>query len=177
MAYQQNGGRQYGNRQQNGNVCQNRNGNGRCSRKQAEILQDFGYDPNVSFEQASALITGIQNNGWQRPDGLPKPGQQRPPQSGAAQYVQQQQRAPQQGGQRNNNRCTQRQADLLAKHGYDPSVSFDEASAIIDELAANNWQRPDGQQQPQGGQFQGTYHDGNGNSAPLGGTYLQDGGY
>jgi hypothetical protein len=42
-----------------------------------------------------------------------------------------------------DNPATAKQQALLRKHGYDPGVTFDDASTILDELAANNWQRPD----------------------------------
>lgn len=38
-------------------------------------------------------------------------------------------------------RCTLRQAKVLVRFGYDPDTAFDEASLIIDELAANGWRR------------------------------------
>lgn len=38
--------------------------------------------------------------------------------------------------------CTYKQARVLTKFGYDPDVPFDQASALIDRLAANGWRRP-----------------------------------
>jgi hypothetical protein len=38
--------------------------------------------------------------------------------------------------------CSYKQAKLLSKHGYDPNVSRDEASRLIDGLAKNGWRRP-----------------------------------
>jgi type I site-specific restriction endonuclease len=38
--------------------------------------------------------------------------------------------------------CSYKQAKLLSKHGYDPNVSREEASKIIDALARNGWRRP-----------------------------------
>ena len=38
-----------------------------CTFKQAKILKRYGYNTNVSFNQASQLITRIANNGWKRP--------------------------------------------------------------------------------------------------------------
>ena len=38
-----------------------------CSLKQAALLKKFGYDTNVTFEQASEIITTLKNNGWRRP--------------------------------------------------------------------------------------------------------------
>jgi superfamily II DNA or RNA helicase len=40
-------------------------------------------------------------------------------------------------------KCSFKQARLLARHGYDPGVSFVEARRLIDGLAANGWRRPD----------------------------------
>lgn len=39
-------------------------------------------------------------------------------------------------------KCTIRQAQTLAKHGYSPDVSFQEANRLIDGLAKNGWKRP-----------------------------------
>lgn len=39
--------------------------------------------------------------------------------------------------------CTYKMAATLRKFGYDPHATMDEAAAIINALAANNWQRPD----------------------------------
>jgi superfamily II DNA or RNA helicase len=39
-------------------------------------------------------------------------------------------------------RCTYKQARTLLRHGYDPDVSFAEATRIITVLAANGWRRP-----------------------------------
>ncbi len=44
-----------------------RRNSGFCTYKQARTLMRFGYDPDVSFEQAGALITAIADNGWRRP--------------------------------------------------------------------------------------------------------------
>ena len=41
-----------------------------CSLKQAALLKKFGYDTNVTFEQASEIITTLKNNGWRRPAEL-----------------------------------------------------------------------------------------------------------
>jgi len=42
---------------------------------------------------------------------------------------------------RNDGLCTYRQARTLLRHGYDPDVTFEEASALIAGLAANGWRR------------------------------------
>jgi type I site-specific restriction endonuclease len=39
---------------------------GKCSYKQAKLLQRYGYDPDVSFEQASEIISELAANGWKR---------------------------------------------------------------------------------------------------------------
>ncbi len=41
-----------------------------------------------------------------------------------------------------------KQAKLLQKHGYDKNMSFADAKATIDALAANGWKRPAAQPQP-----------------------------
>lgn len=41
-----------------------------------------------------------------------------------------------------NGKCTFHQAKTLRKYGYDPNVNGQEASAIIDAIAANGWKRP-----------------------------------
>jgi len=46
-------------------------------------------------------------------------------------------------------RCTLKQARILARFGYDPDVGFDEASQIIDRIAANGWKRPDPEPEPE----------------------------
>ena len=38
-----------------------------CSFKQAKWLKKNGYDSNVSFQEASAIMTAWANNGWRRP--------------------------------------------------------------------------------------------------------------
>jgi hypothetical protein len=35
--------------------------------RQAKILKRFGYDTNVTMDQASKLIDGLAKNGWRRP--------------------------------------------------------------------------------------------------------------
>jgi hypothetical protein len=39
---------------------------GKCSYKQAKVLQRFGYDTEISFERASEIISELQANGWKR---------------------------------------------------------------------------------------------------------------
>ena len=41
-------------------------------------------------------------------------------------------------------RCTFKQARVLARFGYPADASFAEAVRLIDGLAANNWKRPAG---------------------------------
>jgi superfamily II DNA or RNA helicase len=41
---------------------------GLCSFKQARILSEHGYSPNVTFEQASGIIDSLARNGWKRPE-------------------------------------------------------------------------------------------------------------
>jgi superfamily II DNA or RNA helicase len=43
---------------------------------------------------------------------------------------------------RERGQCSIKQSRLLAKHGYDPNMSFDDARKAIDRLAANHWRRP-----------------------------------
>ncbi len=38
-----------------------------CSFKQAKVLRKYGYDAEVSFAEASAIIDGLARNGWRRP--------------------------------------------------------------------------------------------------------------
>ena len=41
-------------------------------------------------------------------------------------------------------RCTTKQANVLAKHGYEPEhYNMDQASELIDAIAANGWRRPE----------------------------------
>lgn len=40
---------------------------------------------------------------------------------------------------RKNNLCTIKQARILERHGENPNVSYEEASRIIDRIAANGW--------------------------------------
>jgi hypothetical protein len=42
---------------------------------------------------------------------------------------------------RKNNLCTYKQAKLMRKYGYTGNESFERASEIIDNLAANNWKK------------------------------------
>lgn len=40
---------------------------GKCTYKQAKVLQKYGYPTDVSFQEASRLIDGVAKNGWRRP--------------------------------------------------------------------------------------------------------------
>ena len=42
-----------------------------CSFKQAKVLRKYGYDTNVSFTEASAMIDALARNGWRRPEAVP----------------------------------------------------------------------------------------------------------
>lgn len=46
-----------------------RRDHGKCTYKQAKLLVRFGYSPDVTFEQASELISGLAANNWKRPKG------------------------------------------------------------------------------------------------------------
>ena len=97
----------------------------RCTVKQANILAQFGYDPNVTFDQARQILDQLKAHGWRRPDGNPlghDPNRAR-------------------NAANPNSRCTDKQAAVLRKFGYDPNVTFDQARQILDQLKANNWQR------------------------------------
>ena len=37
-----------------------------CSFKQAKVLRKYGYDTEVSFTEASAMIDALAKNGWRR---------------------------------------------------------------------------------------------------------------
>lgn len=54
-------------------VIQARRRAGLCSYKQAHLLQKFGFDPNVSFDEASATLDTLAKNRWTRP-APPAPG-------------------------------------------------------------------------------------------------------
>lgn len=43
---------------------------------------------------------------------------------------------------RNKGQCTYKQAKILAKFGYRTDVSFEDARALIDDIAAHGWKRP-----------------------------------
>ncbi len=46
-----------------------------CSFKQAKVLRKYGYDAEVSFAEASAIIDGLARNGWRRvPTAAPAKG-------------------------------------------------------------------------------------------------------
>ena len=44
-----------------------RRADGLCTYKQARLLARFGYEPDVTFEEASRLIDGLARNGWKQP--------------------------------------------------------------------------------------------------------------
>ena len=44
-----------------------------CTLKQAATLKRFGYDPDVSFDEANKMIDRIAKNNWQKPVDLPPP--------------------------------------------------------------------------------------------------------
>jgi len=53
-----------------GKLCQeiiSRREGGRCTFKQAKTLAKYGYDTNVTFKDASAIIDSLAKNGWKRP--------------------------------------------------------------------------------------------------------------
>jgi hypothetical protein len=95
--------------------------------KQKNVLADFGYNPNVTFEEASAIIDKIAANGWQR---TTTDGQQQPAATGAP------------SNRPAGNPCTAKQKACLEKFGLDPHVTFERARVELDKLAANNWQLP-----------------------------------
>ena len=43
-----------------------------CSFKQAKVLKKYGFETNVSFEQASATIDALAQNNWRKPAVPPK---------------------------------------------------------------------------------------------------------
>ena len=43
-----------------------------CSFKQAKVLRKYGYETDVSFEQASATIDALAKNHWRKPVMPPK---------------------------------------------------------------------------------------------------------
>jgi len=61
------GNRNYGNR--NGSGAPRGNGqrdpNGPASPKQRAILEEYGYDPNISKAQASDIIAALKDNNWE----------------------------------------------------------------------------------------------------------------
>ncbi len=93
--------------------------------KQQNVLADFGYNPNVSFDEASKTIDAIAANGWKRPDGEVATQSTQP----VAQRTE-------------GNPCTAKQAACLEKFGLDPNVTFEQARVELDKLAANNWKLP-----------------------------------
>ena len=45
-----------------------------CSFKQAKVLRKYGYDTEVSFDEASATIDALARNGWRRVEAAPAKG-------------------------------------------------------------------------------------------------------
>lgn len=46
----------------------NRRDAGRCTYKQAKVLQKYGYSPESSYQEAREVIDAIAANGWRRPE-------------------------------------------------------------------------------------------------------------
>jgi len=127
-----------------------------CTQRQADVLADFGYNPDdVSFDEASDILDELKKNGWKRPEpqrerAAPPTHRQRSAPTVNTRGTQSRQRSTHRPATHGSNtrpggviRCTNKQAATLEKFGYDPNVSFDEARVILDELAANDWTRPD----------------------------------
>lgn len=112
-----------------------------CTEKQAKVLEKYGYDSNVSMDRASQIITAIKDAGWKRPASLPR--EEDAPQRGAAGTATR--RPPGRKGTKSyDGPATAKQCALLEKYDYDPTgMSFADASKLIDRIAANNWRRPD----------------------------------
>jgi hypothetical protein len=112
---------------------------GQCTEKQADLLRKHRwYNDGLTYEQASKRIDAIKNNGWKKPTSGTAPSgggtatKTRPPARG------------QQSESESGDEPTERQVALLVKFGYEPSeYTKKTASALIDELRDNNWQRPD----------------------------------
>lgn len=105
-----------------------------CTRKQADVLCKFGYDPNVTFDEASAIIDRIAANGWKRPDedGDEAPKRGRKPAGKAKQE--------RRGSLYGDGQPTEKQIRTLQKFGLPTDVSFERASQLIARVAENNWQ-------------------------------------
>jgi len=117
-----------------------------CTPKQAGVLADFGYDPDkYTFDEASSLIDKIAANGWkplnERGGRSSKPASRRSGSRAAGARGRSPARSSGRGRSPGAGSCTPRQAATLERNGYDPDkYTFDEASALIDRLAANNWE-------------------------------------
>lgn len=46
-----------------------------CTLKQAKILKKYGYDVNMSYDQAHATIDALAANGWRKPANIPQVAQ------------------------------------------------------------------------------------------------------
>ena len=56
-----------------------------CSFKQAKVLKKYGFETNVSFEQASATIDALARNRWRKPEvGVQRSEVSAPPQGNPA---------------------------------------------------------------------------------------------
>jgi hypothetical protein len=96
--------------------------------KQAACLKKFGYAVPGTFEEASAIIDDLANNGWKRPDGKPVPDDGPKPKKD---WSKEPGRGP----------ATTKQKAILEKYEYETDgVTFEDASSLISELAANNWE-------------------------------------
>lgn len=116
---------------------------GRCTERQARVLEKHGYNPNVSFDRASEIIQALRDNDWERPDGESAPRTRR-----TASAAPTRRRTSNAGGRRSEKSyagpATRKQVGILEKYGYNADrMSFKEASKLIDRIANNGWKRPD----------------------------------
>jgi hypothetical protein len=129
-----------------------------ATEKQVNLLKKYRkYRPGMTFDDASAAIDQIaQENNWSdRKDNGGGQQSRRP--------APQRRPAPSTGPARP---CSPRQAAVLKKFGYDTNCSAKEASEIMDELAANDWQPLDGGPEP-APEYDADYsHDGDGGDWP-----------
>lgn len=100
------------------------------SEKQLGILERFGYDTNaIGDEEGIKIIDEIAANKWQPLKNGPTPTPE----------------ATQKPALRPDGPATKKQIAVLKKYDYDTDgVTFEQASALIDELAENGWKKPDG---------------------------------
>lgn len=98
-----------------------------CTPKQAATLEKYGYNSNVSASEASRIIDALAANGWKRPQHNQQGGGQQ-----------------QGGGNKSNpnNPATARQRGILEKYGYTAPMTFQQASEVIDQIAAAGWPEP-----------------------------------